>query len=68
MHARTPKWLEDIRDAAAFISQVTHGRTLEAYGADRLLRQAVERNFETIGAAIMRLAQHDPERAARIAR
>lgn len=67
MHARTPKWLEDIRDAAAFISQVTHGRTLEAYGADRLLRQAVERNFEIIGEAIKRLAQHDPDAAAHIA-
>ena len=67
MHARSLKWLEDIRDAAAFIGQVTHGRSLEAYGADRLLRQAVERNFEIIGEAIKRLAQHDPDTAARIA-
>jgi uncharacterized protein with HEPN domain len=67
MHARSPKWLEDIRDAAAFIGQVTHGRTLDAYSADRLLRQAVERNFEIIGEAIKRLVQHDPDTAARIA-
>jgi uncharacterized protein with HEPN domain len=66
MHARSLKWLEDIRDAAAFISQVTHGQSLEAYAADRLLRQAVERNFEIIGEAIKRLAQHDPDIAARI--
>ena len=67
MHARSSKWLEDIRDAAAFIGQVTHGRSLEAFGADRLLRQAVERNFEIIGEAIKRLAQHDPDIAAHIA-
>ena len=67
MYARSSKWLEDIRDAAAFIGQVTHGRTLDAYSADRLLRQAVERNFEIIGEAIKRLAQHDPDTAVRIA-
>ena len=50
MHARSPKLLEDIRDAAAFIGEVTQGLTLPQYGADRLLRQAVERNFEIIGA------------------
>ena len=67
MHERSSKWLDDIRDAAAFISQVSQGRTLEAYSADRMLRQAVERNFEVIGEAIKRLAQHDPDTAARIA-
>ncbi|MGH7128616.1 MAG: HepT-like ribonuclease domain-containing protein [Planctomycetaceae bacterium] len=58
--------LDDIRDAAAFIRQVTHGRALEHYRADRLLRQAVERNFEMIGEAVGRLARDDPETAARI--
>jgi uncharacterized protein with HEPN domain len=67
MHARSLKWLEDIRDAAAFIGQVTQGQSLEVYSADRLLRQAVERNFEIIGEAIKRLAQHDSGTAARIA-
>ena len=67
MHARSPKWLEDIRDAAAFIGLVTQGRTLEVYGADRLVRQGLERNFEIIGEAIRRLAQTDPDTAARIA-
>jgi len=32
----------------------------------RLLRQAIERNFEIIGEAIKRLSQHDPEIVARI--
>jgi uncharacterized protein with HEPN domain len=66
MHPRSPKLLEDIRDAAAFIVEVTAGRQLADYSADRLLRQAVERNFEIIGEAIKRLAQHDPATASRI--
>jgi uncharacterized protein with HEPN domain len=52
MHARSPKLLEDIRDAAAFIGEVTQGRTLAQYSAERLLRQGVERNFEIIGEAV----------------
>ena len=67
MHARSPKLLEDIRDAVAFIGEVTHGRTLAQYSADRLLRQAVERNFEIIGEAVKRLARLDPPCAERIA-
>ena len=67
MHPQLPKLLEDIRDAAAFIGEVTKGKSLTDYGADRLLRQAIERNFEIIGEAIKRLAQHDAETAARIA-
>ncbi len=31
MHARSPKLLEDIRDAAAFIGEVTQGRTLTGF-------------------------------------
>lgn len=66
MQPQSPKLLEDIRDAAAFIREVTKSKTLADYGADRLLRQAIERNFEIIGEAIKRLAQHDAETAARI--
>jgi uncharacterized protein with HEPN domain len=46
MHPQSPKLLEDIRDAAAFIGEVTKGKSLTDYSADRLLRQAIERNFE----------------------
>lgn len=67
MHARSPKLLEDIRDAAAFIGEATQGCTLGQFSANRLLRQAVERNFEIIGEAVKRLAQVDPPCAARIA-
>ncbi len=65
MQPRSPKLLEDIRDAA-FISEVAKGKSLADYGADRVLRQAIERNFEIIGEAIKRLAKHDAETAARI--
>ncbi len=63
---RTPKTLEDIRDAASFVLEVTKGRTLEEYSGDRLLRQAIERNFEIIGEAMGRLSRNDPETASRV--
>lgn len=66
MQPRSPKLLEDIRDAAAFIREVAKGKSFADYDADRLLRQAIERNFEIIGEAINRLAKLDAETAARI--
>lgn len=66
MQPRSLKLLEDIRDAAAFIREVTAARTVDEYGADRLLRQAVERNFEIIGEAVNRLARADSETTEKI--
>jgi uncharacterized protein with HEPN domain len=66
MQPKSPKLLEDIRDAAAFILEVAEGVTLDVYRGDRRLRNAVERNFEIIGEAIKRLAQFDPQTADRI--
>ena len=66
MQPKTPKLLEDIRDAAAFIPEVARGRALADYRRERLLRQAIERNFEIIGEAMNRLALHDPATAGRI--
>ena len=66
MQPKTPKLLEDIRDAAAFIREATQGKTLEDYRRERLLRQAMERNFEIIGEAVNRLALHDADTASRI--
>ena len=66
MQPRSRKLLEDVRDAAAFVRQITADRTLRQYSADRMLRQAVERNFEIIGEALKRLAAGDPAMAARI--
>lgn len=66
MQPKTPKHLDDIRDAALFICQVTDGKTVGDYRGDRLLRQAVERNFEIIGEAVKRLAEHDPQVAGQL--
>lgn len=67
MHPRAPKLLEDIRNAADFVRATTQGVTPEQFKQDRLLRQAVERNFEIIGEAVRRLEKDDPDTAARIA-
>jgi uncharacterized protein with HEPN domain len=66
MQPKTPKLLEDVRDAAAFVLDVVRGKALADYQNDRLLRQAIERNFEIIGEAIKRLVQDDPSTAARV--
>ena len=55
MHPRSPKLLEDIRDAASYVQEVTAGIEFEKFQQDRLLRQAVERNFEILGEAVRRL-------------
>ena len=66
MQPKTPKLLEDIRDAAAFVAQVTRGISEDDYERNRMLRQSIERNFEIIGEAMRRLTQHDPATAHRI--
>ncbi len=63
---RTLGILEDIRDAAAFVLEISKSKTLEDYSRDRQLRQAAERNFEIIGEAMGRLTRHDPDTASRI--
>ncbi len=66
MLPKTPKLLEDIRDAAAFIVEVTRDVTEVDYQRKRMLRQSVERNFEIIGEALRRMTQHDPATAQSI--
>ncbi len=66
MLPKSPKLLEDMRDAALFIQQVTAEKTVLDYANDRLLRQGVERNFEIVGEALNRLAHDDPQTAQRI--
>lgn len=66
MQPKALKHLEDVRDAAGFIRHATGGKSLDDYRNDRMLRQAVERNFEIIGEAMRRLSRDDPHTAARI--
>jgi uncharacterized protein with HEPN domain len=63
---RTPKALENIQDAAAFILEATEGKRLDDYSRDRLLRNAVERKFEVIGEAVGRLLRNDLDAASRL--
>ena len=41
-------------------------KTLADYSADRLLRQAVERNLEVVGEAVGRSRRDDPDTASRL--
>ena len=66
MHPNAPKLLEDIRDAAAFIVELAENLTLERFAQDRVVRQAVERNFEIIGEALIRLSKVDEATTDRI--
>ena len=66
MHPKSPKWLQDILDACELIQTAITGRALADYECDRLLRSAVERNFEIIGEALNRIRQNDPALAERI--
>jgi uncharacterized protein with HEPN domain len=64
---RNPRsFLWDVYDAADAIASFTEGRSSQDYLADRMLRSAVERQFEIIGEALSQLAKIDPTVAARI--
>ncbi len=66
MRPKTPKLLEDIRDAAAYIGELARGRTLEDYQRDRMLRQAVERTSRSSARRSVASSDLDPDTAARI--
>lgn len=48
MPSKTPKLLDDIRDAAAFIIEVTRGISLDDYGRNRVLSRGIEHNFDAL--------------------
>ena len=66
MQRDTASLLLDVREGESYISEDTNGATLESFVADRRMRQLVERNFLTIGEALNRLRQNDPDVATRI--
>jgi uncharacterized protein with HEPN domain len=52
--------LEDIDHACSYILRKTNGRTLADYEADETMRLAVERSYENIGEALLRLERTEP--------
>jgi len=58
------KLLIDIRIACQELSGFVDGKTFESFLCDRLLQLALEREFEIIGEALVRLERLDPERLA----
>jgi len=64
---RDPRaYLWDAREAAAAILEFVAGKTFEDYASDRLLRSAIERQFEIIGEALSQLCKIEPQWADRI--
>lgn len=66
MRLELKKYLYDVQQAAARISEFTLGKRLEDYQSNAMLRAAVERQFEIIGEALARLARLDENLVARI--
>ncbi len=66
MTVATKKLLLDVREAGESILENTAGKSLAEYSRSRLLRRAVEREFEIIGEALKRLAEVDPVTATSI--
>ena len=66
MHPKSPKSFEAIAKACSSIVAWTTGITLADYEANDMLRLAVERTFEIIGEALLRLERVDPSTAALI--
>jgi uncharacterized protein with HEPN domain len=58
------KYLWDVQRAAERITRFTAGRTFDHYVADDMLAAAVERQFEIIGEAFVRLRRIAPDMVA----
>jgi len=66
MPPEAEKYLVDIQAALAEIRQFTRGMDLNGYRADAKSRAAVERKFEVVGEACVRLREKAPELYAKI--
>lgn len=64
---RDPRvFLWDAHSATVAILEFVAGKTVADYSSDRLLRSAVERQFEIIGEALNQLCKIEPDWAERI--
>ena len=59
MSRAVSKRLFDAMQACVVIAEITSGKDYAAYSADRILRYAVERQFEIIGEALGRAVRLD---------
>jgi uncharacterized protein with HEPN domain len=64
---RDPRaYLWDAREAAHAIGEFSSGRTPQEYETHRMLRSAVERQFEIMGEALNQLSKAAPDLAGQI--
>jgi uncharacterized protein with HEPN domain len=66
MQLEAKKYLYDIEQAAERIVEFTAGKRFEDYRSSSILQAAVERQFEIIGEALVRLVRLDESLAGRI--
>ena len=66
MRIEAKKRLLDVTNACDAFAEFISGKDFAAYESDRLLRSAVERQFEIIGEALNKAGAADPSLAAQI--
>ena len=66
MRLEAKKHLEDARKAAELVLQFTGGKQRSDYAEDALLRSGVERQFEIVGEALVRLRKDAADVSERI--
>ena len=66
MQREVAKLLYDIQQACQAVAQFTHGKSLDDYQDDLLLRSAVERQLMIVGEALFQAIKHDESLAASI--
>ncbi len=66
MRLEARKYLHDIQQAVAALTEFTAAKTFADYTREAMLRAAVERQFEIIGEALAQLAKRDANLAAHI--
>lgn len=66
MQPEIAKLLHDMKQVSERIARFVVGKSFPDYQSDEMLRSAVERQFEIIGEAMMRLVKADAATAAKI--